>query len=64
MRGTGMRHAVGDLATCPYCAGLWTATALTVAHFFAPAAARVITTALSAGADLLQLCCGRLQDDS
>ncbi|MGW7441985.1 DUF1360 domain-containing protein [Kitasatospora sp. NPDC054795] len=66
VRGTGMRHAVGELATCPYCAGLWTATALTAAHIFAPAAARVTTTVLSAvaGADLLQLCRGRLQGDS
>ncbi|MEU9191645.1 DUF1360 domain-containing protein [Streptomyces hundungensis] len=63
VRGTGIRHAVGELVTCPYCAGLWTATALTAAHIFVPKTARLTTAGLSAlaGADLLQLCRSRLQ---
>src|SRR3954452_21692823 len=27
-RGGGVQHAVGELLVCPYCAGLWIATAL------------------------------------
>ncbi|MFJ7280191.1 DUF1360 domain-containing protein [Kitasatospora sp. NPDC098663] len=64
LRGTGVRYA--ELVTCPYCAGLWPAIVLTAVHTFASAAARVPTATLSAvaGADLLQLCRDRLQNDS
>jgi hypothetical protein len=27
-RGEGLRRAIGELVTCPYCVGLWIATAL------------------------------------
>ena len=56
-RGTGARRAVGELLVCPYCLGMWVATALTGAHMAAPRSTRMVTSAFAvvAGADLLQI---------
>jgi len=37
VRGHGPQHAVGELISCPFCLGLWTATALTAGMVYAPA---------------------------
>ncbi|MGH8995293.1 MAG: DUF1360 domain-containing protein, partial [Acidimicrobiales bacterium] len=34
--GTGLRHAVGELLTCPFCVGQWVATALVAGRVLAP----------------------------
>ncbi|MFF2618933.1 DUF1360 domain-containing protein [Kitasatospora sp. NPDC058046] len=56
VRGTGARKAVGELVTCPFCTGLWVATAGTAGSVFAPRATRLATATLAAlaGADFLQ----------
>lgn len=55
--GTGARHAVGELLTCPFCLGVWIASGLTAGMVFAPRATRLVNTALTAVAasDLGQL---------
>jgi hypothetical protein len=56
VRGEGGRKAVGELVTCPFCAGVWVATGMTAGLIFFPKATRVArdTLAMLAGADLLQ----------
>ncbi|MCU1491374.1 MAG: hypothetical protein JWM85_2779 [Acidimicrobiaceae bacterium] len=58
--GTGLRHAVGELVTCPFCIAHWVASALVVGRVAAP---RFTTAAVSAFAvarlsDHLQLLYG------
>ncbi|MFF8772599.1 DUF1360 domain-containing protein [Kitasatospora sp. NPDC015120] len=48
VRGTGTRKAVGELITCPFCTGLWVATALTAGQVLAPAPTRLLCAGLSA----------------
>lgn len=48
VRGSGARHAVGELVTCPFCLAVWIASGLTAGLVFAPRATRLITTALTA----------------
>lgn len=57
VRGHGVRHAVGELLTCPFCLAQWTATSFAFGLIFAPRATRLVTTTLTAvaGADFLQL---------
>lgn len=55
-RGKGLQHAIGEAITCPYCIGLWIATALNCLHIISPNLGRFIngiftTAALS---DFLQ----------
>jgi hypothetical protein len=56
-RGTGLRRAVGELLVCPYCIGLWIATALLAGLIVAPRPTRWIASALVAvfGAEILQI---------
>jgi hypothetical protein len=56
-RGTGLRRAVGELVVCPYCIGVWVATALIGGLIVAPRATRVASGALAvvAIADALQM---------
>lgn len=42
VRGTGLRRAIGDLLTCPYCLGPWVATALTFGLVLSPRPTRLI----------------------
>ena len=44
----GPRAAVGQLLTCPYCMGLWIASALTVGYVTAPRETRLVAGAISA----------------
>lgn len=47
-RGRGLRHAVGELASCPFCASVWTVTALTAGLAFAPRLTRWVAAAATA----------------
>jgi hypothetical protein len=56
VRGHGAQKTVGELITCPFCAGVWVATGLTAGLVFAPRATRLVTGTFAAlaGADVLQ----------
>jgi hypothetical protein len=56
VRGGGVRHALGELASCPFCLAVWSATTFTAGLVIAPRATRLVTTTLSATAvsDALQ----------
>jgi Protein of unknown function (DUF1360) len=55
--GTGIRHALGELITCPFCIAQWTATALVTGRIFAPRLTNgvVSVAALAGTSDYLQL---------
>lgn len=65
VRGDGVRHAAGELVTCPFCSGVWIASALAAGLVFAPRATRLVASTLSAVAvsDWLQLVDGRLKEE-
>ena len=48
VRGQGIQHAVGELISCPFCLGLWTATGLAAGMVFAPRLTRLASTVLTA----------------
>jgi hypothetical protein len=47
-RGGGLRVALGELLTCPYCLGMWVVSALTVGLVTVPRETRVVASILSA----------------
>jgi len=47
-RGEGVRGAVGELLTCPYCLGLWATGAFHAGLMFAPRVTRVTASTLTA----------------
>ena len=47
-RGTGLRRAIGELLICPYCVGLWIATALELGLIFAPRVTRIVAATFTA----------------
>ncbi|GGU58643.1 DUF1360 domain-containing protein [Streptomyces lavendofoliae] len=53
----GLRHAAGELLTCPFCMSMWVTTALTAGRCVWPRATRTAVAVLAsvAGADALQL---------
>ena len=55
-RGRGVRRAVGDLVSCPFCTSVWVAGALVCAYTAAPRATRLVCAGLGAVtvADCLQ----------
>jgi len=57
VRGSGVRHAVGELVTCPFCLSVWLATGFTAGLVLAPRATRIVLTALTAiaGSDTIQI---------
>ncbi|HEX7307242.1 DUF1360 domain-containing protein [Lentzea sp.] len=57
------RHAIGELVTCPFCAGVWIASGLTAGLVFAPRTTRLVATALTAVAasDTLNLVYDKLK---
>jgi hypothetical protein len=65
-RGDGIQKAVGELLTCPYCLGLWVASALTLGLARAPRATRLVSFTLSTLtiADVLQMAYKALEDAS
>ncbi len=56
-RGDGLRRSIGQLVTCPYCLGMWIASAFVGGLIVAPRATRAIASVLTAvtGADVLQI---------
>ena len=56
VRGSGGRKTVGELVTCPFCTGVWVATAFTAGLVYLPRTTRLAigTFAALAGADMLQ----------
>ncbi|GAA2088243.1 DUF1360 domain-containing protein [Actinomadura alba] len=62
-RGSGVRHAVGELITCPFCVAQWVGTAYAAGLVFAPDATRLAGATMTAvaGSDWLQLGYARLQ---
>lgn len=56
VRGEGVRHAVGELLTCPFCIGHWVATAFGFGFVLAPEVTRFVAAMMSAeaAADFLQ----------
>jgi hypothetical protein len=63
VRGHGVRHAVGELITCPFCMAQWVATGYAAGMVFAPGATRLAGATMTAvaGSDWLQLAYARLQ---
>jgi hypothetical protein len=55
-QGTGWRHAIGELLTCPFCLGQWVATGFVFGGMFAPRLTRAVaaTFVVHAVADALQ----------
>ncbi|MFI1167569.1 DUF1360 domain-containing protein [Streptomyces sp. NPDC020801] len=47
-RGNGLRRAVGDLVSCPFCTSVWVAGALAGGYACAPRAARLVCAGLGA----------------
>lgn len=47
-RGSGLQAALGELLTCPYCLGMWVASALTVGLVTVPRETRLVASILSA----------------
>ncbi len=56
-RGSGPRRAMGELLICPYCLGVWVASALCAGLLTAPRLTRAIAATFAAvsGADLLHI---------
>ena len=52
----GPRHAVGEFVSCPYCLGMWVATAFGFGLVLAPRSTRFVATifAIDAGSDTMQ----------
>lgn len=58
-----VRHAVGELLSCPFCLDMWIATGFIIGLVFAPRFTRVVAATFTAlaGADFLQLIYARAQ---
>jgi hypothetical protein len=63
VRGSGIRHAFGELIECPFCLAQWVGTAFVGGLVFAPRATRVVASTFSviAVADWLQFGYAKLQ---
>lgn len=63
-RGHGLRRAVGELVTCPYCIGLWIAAVFAAGFVVAPRPTRWVAAVLSAvfGSDVLQIAYKKAED--
>lgn len=55
-RGHGLRRAIGDLITCPFCLGTWIASGFIYGFIFTPRVTRILASifAVSGIADFLQ----------
>lgn len=63
VRGSGLRHAIGELLTCPFCLSVWFATLLGFGMVLAPRTTRFAAAILAAitTSDSLQFAYARLQ---
>ena len=54
---SGVRHAIGELVTCPFCLDMWIATGFAFGYVFAPRVTRLVAATFTAlaGADFLHL---------
>jgi hypothetical protein len=61
--GGTVRHAIGELISCPFCLDMWVATGYILGLLFAPRFTRVVAATFTAlaGADFLQLIYARAQ---
>lgn len=57
VRGGGIRHAVGEFVSCPFCLAVWVGTGFSAGLVFAPRLTRLAAVAFTAvaGSDFLQL---------
>ena len=62
----GVKHAVGELLTCPFCLAQWVATGLVFGYAAAPRATRLaaLTMTMVAGSDVLQFAYDSIQNGS
>jgi hypothetical protein len=60
----GVKHAVGELLTCPFCLAQWVGTAYVFAYVAAPRATRLaaLTMTMVAGSDVLQFAYDAIQN--
>ncbi|WP_034510352.1 DUF1360 domain-containing protein [Blastococcus sp. URHD0036] len=60
----GVKHAVGELLTCPFCLAQWVATGLVFGYATAPKATRLaaLTMTLVASSDVLQFAYDAIQN--
>ena len=63
VRGTGWKHAVGELLTCPFCVGQWVATTLVLGMTVLPRFTRTFMSviAMVTASDYLQFAYARTQ---
>ena len=63
VRGRGMKHAVGELVTCPFCLSQWVATGFWFGRVVRPRETRLLASVFAtvAVADALQLAYGKAQ---
>lgn len=56
-RGQGLQRSIGELISCPYCLGMWIASAFVAGLIVMPRATRAIASVLTAvtGSDVLQI---------
>ena len=61
--GGPVRHAIGELLSCPFCLDMWLATGFVIGLLFAPRFTRAVAATFTAlaGADFLQLIYARAQ---
>jgi hypothetical protein len=66
VRGTGLRKAVGELITCPFCLSQWTSTAFVFGLLTAPRATRWVASVFAslALADFLQFAYARAEQQA
>jgi hypothetical protein len=60
----GVRHAVGELLTCPFCLAQWVGTGFVLGYVAAPRATRLaaLTMTMVAGSDVLQFVYDAIQN--
>ncbi|MEY2420987.1 MAG: hypothetical protein QOI95_1054 [Acidimicrobiaceae bacterium] len=63
VRGSGLRHAIGELVTCPFCLSVWIATIFSFGLVLAPRATRFAASILATVtlSDSLQFAYARVQ---
>ena len=63
-RGTGLQRAIGELLICPYCLGMWVATAFACGLLVAPRLTRTVASVFAVlfGSDLLQIAYKRAEE--